>query len=148
MENENLDAFFMSDKQLMKILVALSEDTCMIEFIGHMRIKDGESVVRADGLPWIVFGKNDIDEKLFQSLVDETEWTKWLVKEFQGPGTYCFRAIVKLSPSVDDNDHSLLEGYVSHGEVELIITEEEERSNREMSLDEAFRIIQNMKIKK
>ena len=27
MENENLDAYFMSDKQLMKMLVGLSEDT-------------------------------------------------------------------------------------------------------------------------
>ena len=147
MENENLDAYFMSDKQLMKILVGLSEDTCMIEFIGHLSMGEDGSVVKADGLPWVIFGKHNVDEDLFQSLVDETEWSKWLVKEFQGPGTYSFRAIVKISYSVESDDSAgSLEGYVSHGEVELMITDEDEKSSdNEKTLAKVFEIIEKMK---
>jgi hypothetical protein len=144
--NENLDAYFMSDAQLLKLLSNLSEDTCMIEFIGHMSLDEhGESVVKSDELPWVIFGKHNIDEEIFSSIVNETEWTKWLTKEFQGEGTYSFRAIVKLSMS------DVLEGYVSHGEVELIITDEDEAkqtdrvSNLLRSLAKVFEIIEKMK---
>ncbi len=141
MENENLDMYFMSDRQLLKMLSALSEDTCMIEFIGHMSLdSEGGSVVKADGLPWIIFGKHNIDEEIFSSLVNDTEWTKWLVKEFSGPGTYSFRAIIKLSMS------DTLEGYVSHGEVELIITDEDEiKEDDNATFARAMEIIEKMK---
>ncbi len=141
MENENLDMYFMSDRQLLKMLSALSEDTCMIEFIGHMSLdSEGGSVVKADGLPWIIFGKHNIDEEIFSSLVNDTEWTKWLVKEFSGPGTYSFRAIIKLSMS------DTLEGYVSHGEVELIIIDDDEISGDvDATFARAMEIIEKMK---
>ena len=139
--NDNLDAYFMSDRQLLKLLSALSEDTCMIEFIGHMSLdSEGGSVVKADGLPWIIFGKHNIDEEIFSSLVNDTEWTKWLVKEFSGPGTYSFRAIIKLSMS------DTLEGYVSHGEVELIIIDDDEiKEDDEATFARAMEIIEKMK---
>jgi hypothetical protein len=141
MENENLDMYFMSDRQLLKILSALSEDTCMIEFIGDMSLdSEGGSVVKADGLPWIIFGKHNIDEEIFSSLVNDTEWTKWLVKEFSGPGTYSFRAIIKLSMS------DTLEGYVSHGEVELIIIDDDKISGDvDSTFARAMEIIEKMK---
>lgn len=141
MENENLDMYFMSDGQLLKMLSALSEDTCMIEFIGHMSLdSEGGSVVKADGLPWVIFGKHNIDEEIFSSLVNDTEWTKWLMKGFSGPGTYSFRAIIKLSMS------DVLEGYVSHGEVELIITDEDEtKETDDATLAKALAIIEKMK---
>jgi hypothetical protein len=140
MENENLDAYFMSDKQLMKMLVGLSEDTCLIEFIGHMSMKDGESQVGADGLPWIIFGKHNIDEELFKSILDDTEWSKWLVKDFSGPGTYSFRAIIKLAFT------DTLEAHVSHGEVELIITDKDEAiENEKNAFAKALDVIEKMK---
>ena len=133
--------YFMRDGQLLKMLSALSEDTCMIEFIGHMSLdSEGGSVVKADGLPWIIFGKHNIDEEIFSSLVNDTEWTKWLVKEFSGPVTYSFRAIIKISMS------DTLEGYVSHGEVELIIIDDDEISgDMDATFARAMEIIEKMK---